>query len=74
VLDTEANGGLRMDNKVVTLTSIEKDLLSDMRLPDAKDKCSVFAVLVKGSDTHWPESEYGSKVSGECAMFPLLEN
>jgi len=74
VLDTEADGGIRMDNKVVTLDSIEKDLLADTRLPDAKDKCSVFAALVKGKDTHWPESEYKDKVSGECAMFPLLED
>jgi len=72
VLDTEADGGIRMDNKVVTLDSIEQDLLADTRLPNAKDKCSVFAVLVRGRDTHWPASEYKDKVSGECASFPLL--
>lgn len=74
MLDTEADGGIRMDNKVVTLDSIEKDLLADTRLPDAKDKCSVFAVLVRGKDTHWPKSEYDDKLSGECAKFPLLDD
>ena len=74
VLDTEADGGIRMTNKVVTLASIEKDLLSDTRLPKPKDKCSVFAVLVRGADTHWPESEYNGKFFGQCAKFPLLDD
>ena len=71
VFDSEADGGIRMDNKIVTLASIEQDLLADTRLADTKDKCRVFAGLVSGSDNHWPESEYNSKVSGQCASFPL---
>jgi para-nitrobenzyl esterase len=74
VLDTEADGGIRMDDKLVTLDAIEKDLLSDSRLPDVQDKCRVLAGLVRGKDTHWPASEYNGKVSGQCAKFPLLED
>ncbi|WP_299075083.1 carboxylesterase family protein [uncultured Paraglaciecola sp.] len=71
VLDSKADGGIRMDKQVVTLASIEKDLLEDTRLTAVEDKCRVFKVLVNGSDDHWPESEYASKVSGGCAAFPL---
>jgi hypothetical protein len=72
VLDSEADGGIRMTNKLVSLNSIERGVLSDTRLPDIKDKCRVFANLAKAKDYHWPEDEYSSKVSGTCALFPLI--
>lgn len=72
ILDSEADGGIRMTNKLVSLNLIERGVLSDTRLPDIKDKCRVFANLVKAKDDHWPEDEYSSKVSGTCALFPLI--
>jgi para-nitrobenzyl esterase len=72
ILDSESDGGIRMSNKFVSLKSIEKGVLSDMRLPESKDKCWVFAKLAQAKDDHWPESEYSSKLSGGCSLFPLI--
>jgi hypothetical protein len=71
ILDSKLGGGIRMSNKIVSLNSIEKAVLSDTRIPDIKDKCRVFAKLAQAKDQHWPEEEYSSKVSGTCALFPL---
>jgi para-nitrobenzyl esterase len=71
VLDSESDGGLRMSNDIQSLKSIEKGILLDARLPDAKDKCKVFEGLVNGKDHHWPEADYDKKFSGACALFPL---
>ena len=71
VLDSKADGGIRMTGETVTLVGIEQELLGDERLPRAEDKCRVLANLVKGKDDHWPENEYPEKVKGACAQYPL---
>mgnify|MGYP003384949402 CR=1 FL=1 len=71
LLDSEADGGIRMAGETISLQSIEQTLLADDRLPKAEDKCRVLAGLVNGKDHHWPEDEYPEKVNGACALYPL---
>ena len=71
VLDSKADGGIRMASETISLESIERELLADERLPKAEDKCRVLANLVKGKDDHWPENEYPQKVQGACEQYPL---
>jgi len=71
VLDSFADGGIRMASDIISLEGIERELLADERLPKTEDKCRVLANLVRGKDNHWPEDEYPEKVHGACAQYPL---
>jgi len=70
VLDTDADGGVRMADETVTRTSIIEALGADSRLAELRDRCRVLRSLAlwsRGFDKH----AYPTAFDGACADFPI---
>jgi hypothetical protein len=72
VLDTQASGGVRMEDVVETREEILADVESDPRLSTRKERCAIYRELVEYS-RGFGEQDYWKVAGGACAAFPLAE-
>jgi para-nitrobenzyl esterase len=66
LLDTVDDGGIRMDDVVVTTESVKAELVADTGFPDKQDHCGVYVRTFRGTDL-FDEQEY-QRIG--CASFP----
>jgi para-nitrobenzyl esterase len=70
ILDTEADGGLRMSDELVTAESLKQRLRSDSRLQDARNRCEMYVQLFLdngGTEDFFDSVEYQQL---GCSDFP----
>ena len=73
LLDTEADGGLRMSSDTVSKASILANSEHDERFSSLRQHCTIFHAFVEFGDRLTPE-DYARIKSGACAAeFPLGE-
>jgi len=70
VLDTPADGGIRMTSDVVTKASVVAQIDADPRLPTQRDRCERFADLALHSQ-YFTRAEYPAAGAHGCAEYPL---
>lgn len=66
LLDTAADGGIRMDDRTVTLGTLKAELLADASMP-ALERCEFYVRTFRGSE-HFDVEEYASLPG--CADLP----
>ena len=64
LLDTETDGGIRMDDAIVTIADLKKELVSDAGFNQNTIKCETYVYLVYGTD-EFDQAEYESLGCGE---------
>ncbi len=69
VLDTEADGGIRMANRTWTLERVVEAVLADPRLSRVRDRCAVLAALARWEDLS--AEAYAEAGDGVCKDFAL---
>ena len=62
LLDTAADGGIRMSDEVVTIDSVKAELAADTGFPNPEDQCAVY---VRNFRFNFDESEYHG-LNPEC--------
>ncbi|MEW6271855.1 MAG: carboxylesterase family protein, partial [Thermodesulfobacteriota bacterium] len=70
VLDTNASGGVRMEEIVETREEILADVERDPRLASRKERCAIYRDLVEYS-RGFDAEDYWKVAGGACAAFPL---
>ena len=70
VLDTPADGGLRMSAESVTREGVLAEIAMDPRFRDVEERCAVYRNLVERSQEVSRE-EYAALLDGGCAAYPL---
>lgn len=70
VLDTEADGGIRMQNDVVLQADLRARVRNDSRLQGAEERCAIYRTMVQWSEA-LPLDEYRTIDDGACAAWPL---
>ena len=69
VLDTPADGGVRMESGALTTGQVLTEVASDPDLPTAEAQCDVYRRLMRwGTPTR---EQYPRLSNGACAQFPL---
>jgi len=70
VLDTDADGGIRMADDIVDREALIAEVADQPRFASARERCEVYAGFV-----HWgeslPEERYAEVADGLCADIPL---
>ena len=69
VLDTEADGGIRMERHAATIGRLLERLAKDERLPEPQDKCRVLYWLTHRGRNVDP-SRYSDMPGLDCSRFP----
>ena len=70
IFDTEAGGGIRMDNTVTTMLVLRQQLLEDAKLfDDQKQLCGLYVHLFFGTDL-WDADQYAQLGSCGCGDYP----
>jgi len=70
VLDTEAGGGLRMSNEVVTPAAVLARVGTDPRLHTQRQRCEVYRELTRWSHG-FTRDDYAQMEAGPCAGVPV---
>ena len=70
ILDTPADGGLRMSAETVTGEGVLARIGDDPRFRDVEERCAVYRSLAERDNTLSRE-EYGALLGGACAAYPL---
>jgi para-nitrobenzyl esterase len=70
ILDTEADGGVRMSDEVVTPGSVLANVGTDPRLRNEIQRCEVYRELTRWT-RGFSEDDYRQMESGPCASVPL---
>jgi len=74
VLDTEADGGLRMSNKGISVQALKERLLADSTVANQEDLCrryvSLFFMTWPSSADFWDEEEYANWGEQGCRQYP----
>jgi len=72
VLDTPADGGLRMGSEPVTMADVLAGVEADPRLETQQEKCFVYAQLARwGSPERFGPDDYPTAGPKGCAPYPL---
>ena len=69
VFDTEAGGGTRMSQEVVTEDSVIAAVDADKRLSDARDRCAVLHDIVQWARGKFDQAAYAQRK--DCAPYPF---
>jgi len=72
ILDTPADGGLRMSTESVTREGVLAEIAEDPRFKDIEERCGVYRSLAERGDALSP-AEYAAILEGACAAYPLAE-
>jgi len=72
LLDTPADGGLRMSSVTVTREGVLEDIARDPRFEDVEERCAVYRSLAERS-RELSRAEYESLLDGACAAYPLAD-
>jgi len=70
IFDTEADGGIRMTNSIITLEGLKYRLLSETGFTTQEQHCSMYEDLFSGSAL-WSDEEYANLGAEGCADYPL---
>ncbi|MGI9590463.1 MAG: carboxylesterase/lipase family protein [Myxococcota bacterium] len=70
VLDTEADGGIRMSGDTLTLDALVAGLERDARFESERERCEVFAQFTEWSP-YFTAERYQSVAGGACAEFEI---
>ncbi len=74
ILDTAADGGLRMSDELVTAESLKQRLRSDSRLQDARNRCEMYVQLFLdngGTEDFFDSVEYQQLGCGDFPPWSL---
>ena len=66
LLDTPTDGGIRMDDEVVTSVSVKSDLMADVSLSAGRERCELYVRLFRWQGL-FDDSEYQAL---GCAAYP----
>jgi len=72
ILDTPADGGLRMSRESVTREGVLAEIASDPRFRNVEERCKVYRSLAERGD-RFSRSEYEGILNGGCARYPLSD-
>lgn len=72
LLDTPADGGLRMSAETVTREGVLADIAKDPRFRDVAERCAVYRNLAERSQ-ELSRAEYEAVLDGACAAYPLAD-
>ncbi|MDE0884546.1 MAG: carboxylesterase family protein [Myxococcota bacterium] len=72
ILDTPADGGLRMSSQSLTREGVLAQIAEDPRFEDLAERCAVYRSLAERGDALSP-AEYTAILGGACAAYPLAE-
>jgi para-nitrobenzyl esterase len=70
IFDTEADGGIRMDNFTITHEDLKSRLLSETGFTTQQQHCDMYADLFHGTDL-WSDAEYATLGAEGCGDYPL---
>ncbi len=70
VFDTDADGGVRMENDVVTQPDLLSMVRADERIQSTEERCTIYKNMVQWSEALTPD-EYASIDDGACAEWPV---
>lgn len=73
ILDTTADGGLRMSPDSVTGEGVLARIGDDPRFRNVEERCAVYRSLAERDNTLSRE-EYGAMMGGACAAYPLSDS
>ena len=73
ILDTPADGGLRMSSESVTREGVLARIAEDPRFEDLEERCAVYRSFVERGDS-LSRTEYAGLMGGGCAAYPLAES
>ncbi len=68
IFDTEEDGGIRMNNSIITAEMIKSRLITDATFPDQETHCQMYEDLFKDTPL-WDDAEYanlGAEGCGSC--------
>jgi len=74
ILDTEADGGIRMTSEGVTLDDMKSRLAAEESLPPQK-RCELYAsmfFLFEGNNDHWDQEQFNTLGCGEMNPYTAL--
>jgi para-nitrobenzyl esterase len=72
ILDTPADGGLRMSRESVTREGVLAEIASDPRFLGVEERCKVYRSLAERGD-QFSRAEYEAVLNGDCAVYPLAD-
>ncbi|HIF97209.1 MAG TPA: carboxylesterase [Myxococcales bacterium] len=72
ILDTPADGGLRMSRESVTREGVLAEIASDPRFLGTPERCEVYRSLAQRGDS-LSRAEYAAVLDGGCAAYPLAD-
>jgi len=72
LLDTPADGGLRMSAVTVTREGVLAEIAKDPRFRDVEERCAVYRSLAERSQ-ELSRAEYEAVLDGACAAYPLAD-
>ena len=72
LLDTPADGGLRMSTFSLTRQGVLAQIAEDPRFLDTEERCAVYRSLAERSQ-NLSRSEYAAVLDGACAAYPLAD-
>ena len=72
LLDTPADGGLRMSTLAVTREGVLGQIAEDPRFVDIEERCAVYRSLAERSQS-LSRAEYEAVLDGGCAAYPLAD-
>jgi para-nitrobenzyl esterase len=71
ILDTEADGGLRMGSEPVTVASVLASVEADPRLTSQRDRCRVYRELAAWGGDGFGREDYPTAGREGCAEYPF---
>ena len=71
LLDTEADGGLRMSTEFETVEGLVGEILADPTYASERDRCRAVAGVAADTDAFWGQEGYLRAGDGRCAGFEL---
>lgn len=72
ILDTPADGGLRMSRESVTREGVLAEIATDPRFLDVEERCAVYRGLAERGEA-LGRAEYETLLDGNCVAYPLAD-